>query len=136
MPSRDLTLLSLFLAAALSVAILLVVLYRRFVQRRALWGPDGYRFPGRGFGVDSYRERLQRAVIDPDKIGTPFTVVQQGNGDEAGPSAPRPAVDHIGDPTENPAHYLGLLEELHDAGVLADGEYDAARLRLLQRLRG
>jgi len=39
------------------------------------------------------------------------------------------------DPTENPAHYLGLLEELHDSGVLSDEEYDAARTRLLERLR-
>ena len=39
------------------------------------------------------------------------------------------------DPTENPAHFLGRLAELHDAGVLSDDEYEAARLRLLERLR-
>jgi hypothetical protein len=40
-----------------------------------------------------------------------------------------------GDPTENPAHYLGLLEELHDSGVLDDAEYTASRTRLLESLR-
>src|ERR1041385_5740685 len=33
-------------------AIGLVVIYRRFVQKRPLWGKDAYRFPDRGFGVD------------------------------------------------------------------------------------
>jgi len=42
---------------------------------------------------------------------------------------------HATDPTENPAHYLGLLEELHDAGVLEDDEFATARMRLLERLR-
>jgi hypothetical protein len=41
----------------------------------------------------------------------------------------------VGPPSENPAHYLGLLEELHDSGVLDDDEYDAARTRLLESLR-
>jgi len=51
-------------------AVVLVVLYRRFVQKRPLWGKDAYRFPERGFGVEQYRERLKRAGIDPDQIGT------------------------------------------------------------------
>src|SRR5581483_3221642 len=46
------------------VAIALVVLYRRFVQRRAVVGRDAYRFPERGFGVEAYRDRLQRG---PDR---------------------------------------------------------------------
>jgi uncharacterized membrane protein YeaQ/YmgE (transglycosylase-associated protein family) len=116
-------------------AVVLVVLYRRFVQKRPLWGKDAYRFPERGFGVEQYRERLKRAGIDPDQIGTQqqFGVLQ-----------PRPplqqpvAAGHVrsgDDPTENPAHYLGLLEELHDTGVLQDDEYTAARMRLLESLR-
>jgi hypothetical protein len=40
-----------------------------------------------------------------------------------------------GEPTENPAYYLRLIEELHDNGVLNDAEYDGSRLRLLERLR-
>jgi len=108
------------------VAILLVVLYRRFVQRRAVVGRDAFRFPERGIGVDAYRERLQRAGIDPDRIGTipqPF------------PTAPPQAAASGEDPTENPAHFIRLLDELHDAGVLDDEEYGAARTRLLERLR-
>src|SRR5207302_1417872 len=42
-------------------AIALVVLYRRFVQKRPLTGPEALRFPKRGIGVEHARERLQRA---------------------------------------------------------------------------
>lgn len=121
--------------ASFGAAIVLVVLYRRFVQKRPLWGPEAYRFPERGIGVDHARDRLRRAGIDPDQIGLgmPF-----GVGAPI-PNAQEPAPAHAGpatDATENPAHYLGLLEELHDAGVLDDDQYAAARVRLLERLRG
>jgi len=121
--------------ASFLVAVGLVVLYRRFVQKRPLWGKDAHRFPERGFGVEQYRERLKRAGIDPDEIGT-----QQ----QFGLLQPRPAMqvqpttEHArsgDDPTDNPAHYLGLLEELHDSGVLDDEEYTASRTRLLESLR-
>jgi len=123
--------------ASFLAAIVLVVLYRRFVQKRALWGPDAYRFPERGVGVREYRDRLQRAGIDPDRIGVQLTGPPSGNGQHFG-SGREPQGDDAtgaGDPTDNPAYYLGLLEQLHDSGVLEDGEYDAARLRLLERLR-
>lgn len=121
--------------ASFFVAVGLVVIYRRFVQKRPLWGRDAYRFPERGFGVEHYRERLKRAGIDPDTIGMqqPFGGIQQG----VSPQSPLGAA-HVqagDDPTDNPAHYLGLLEELHDSGVLADEEYTAARMRLLESLR-
>ena len=121
--------------ASFFVAVGLVVIYRRFVQKRPLWGRGAYRFPERGFGVEQYRERLKKAGIDPDQIGT-----QQ----QFGALQPRPPMQpplataraHSGDsPTDNPAHYLGLLEELHDTGVLDDEEYTAARTRLLESLR-
>ncbi len=115
-----------------AVAIALVVAYRRFVQRRPAIGRDAYRFPERGIGVDTYRERLNRAGIDPDRIGAavpPFAAAQQQ------PSA-TPAAATAGEtPTENPAHFIRLLDELHDAGVLDDEEYGAARTRLLESLR-
>jgi uncharacterized membrane protein YeaQ/YmgE (transglycosylase-associated protein family) len=114
-------------------SIALVAGYRRFVQRRALWGPDAYRFPERGFGVEHYRDRLRRAGIDPNSIGSPFAQPRPAPPEAAAAPAPAPAA-HDG-PTDNPAHYLGLLEELHDSGVLEDGEYEAARTRLLERLR-
>jgi uncharacterized membrane protein YeaQ/YmgE (transglycosylase-associated protein family) len=110
------------------VAILLVVLYRRFVQRRAVVGRDAFRFPERGIGVEAYRERLHRAGIDPDRIGALPPL--------AGAAAvPAPAAGTGEDPTQNPAHFIRLLDELHDAGVLDDDEYGAARTRLLERLR-
>jgi uncharacterized membrane protein YeaQ/YmgE (transglycosylase-associated protein family) len=121
--------------ASFFVAVGLVVIYRRFVQKRPLWGRGAYRFPERGFGVEQYRERLKRAGIDPDQIGTQqqFGVLQPRP-----PLQPPSANAHTrsgDDPTENPAHYLGLLEELHDTGVLDDEEYTAARTRLLESLR-
>ena len=121
--------------ASFFIAVGLVVLYRRFVQKRPLWGRGAYRFPERGFGVEQYRERLKRAGIDPDQIGTQqqFGVLQPRP-----PLQPSSANAHApsgDDPTENPAHYLGLLEELHDTGVLDDEEYTAARTRLLESLR-
>lgn len=121
---------------SVGAAVGLVVIYRRFVQKRPLWGKGVYRFPERGFGVEQYRERLKKVGIDPDKIGT---------GEQTfGTFPPRAPVnapfatapgDHPGDPTENPAHYLRLLEELHDTGVLDDDEYTESRTRLLESLR-
>jgi len=117
--------------AGFLAAVVLVLAYRRFVQKRPLWGPGAYRFPKRGFGIEQYRERLQRAGIDPDSVASPFAPAAPGPAQPPG-SAPVAAAD---DPTENPAHYLQLLEELHDSGVLEDEEYAAARARLLDRLR-
>jgi hypothetical protein len=82
-----------------------------------------------------YRERLQKAGIDPDQIGTQqqFGVLQARPPMQARSTT---AAAHSGDtPTDNPAHFLGLLEELHDTGVLDDDEYTAARTRLLESLR-
>src|SRR5438067_9677864 len=121
--------------AGFLASIALVLLYRRFVQKRPIWGPEAYRFPDKGFGVEHYRERLQRAGIDPDKIVSPFVPATPGEGAGAHVAAPRPPSAHGGDPTENPAHYLQLLEELHDNGVLEDAEYEAAKRRFLERLR-
>ena len=120
-----------------AVSIALVVIYRRFIQKRPLWGPGAYRFPNKGFGVEQYRERLQRAGIDPDKVMSPFVpnAANASAGGAAAAAAPAGVSGEGGDPTENPAYYLRLIEELHDNGVLNDHEYDASRLRLLERLR-
>lgn len=116
-------------------AILLVVGYRRFVQKRPLFGPEAYRFPDRGLGVREYRQRLQQAGIDPDRIGSPFGAPPNPEASGLAVAAAGDGETERDDPTENPAHYLGLLEELHDSGVLSDDEYAAAKNRLLERLR-
>lgn len=120
--------------ASLVAAVALVLVYRRFVQKRPLWGAGAYRFPERGFGVEAYRERLKRAGIDPDRIGIqPYGALQPMTPMQSPLATARAGSgDH---PTDNPAHYLGLLEELHDSGVLDDDEYTAARMRLLESLR-
>lgn len=120
--------------ASFLAAIVLVLLYRRFVQKRALWGPEAYRFPERGVGVEQARERLRRVGIDPDRIGVgmPFGVAQPMPAAQPAAATAGPSVEA----TENPAHFLGLLEELHDAGVLDDDQFTSARTRLLERLRG
>jgi uncharacterized membrane protein YeaQ/YmgE (transglycosylase-associated protein family) len=119
--------------ASFGVAVGLVVIYRRFVQKRPLWGKGAYRFPERGFGVEQYRERLKRAGIDPDEIGTqPFGLQPRPSLPVSPVGIQRPVPD---DPTENPAHYLSLLEELHDTGVLSDDEYNESKMRLLESLR-
>jgi uncharacterized membrane protein YeaQ/YmgE (transglycosylase-associated protein family) len=115
----------------LLASVLLVVAYRRFVQKRPLTGPEALRFPDRGFGVSQYRQRLKQAGIDPDKLSP----IAAATPRPAAAADPAPAADAPDDPLDNPAYYLRQLEELHDAGVLEDGEYEAARLRLLNRLR-
>jgi len=119
--------------ASFAAAVGLVVIYRRFIQKRPLWGKEALRFPERGFGVKAYRERLKRAGIDPDQIGIQGMGRMQPTAQQFPlATAHTPAGDH---PRDNPAHYLGLLEELHDSGVLGDDEYTAARTRLLESLR-
>lgn len=114
--------------------VVLVGLYRRFVQKRPIFGREAYKFPERGVGIEQYRERLRAAGIDPDRIGSPFAPpAVPGAGAVPTASVARPVV--VEDPTENPAHFLTLLEELHDSGVLTDDEYSGARTRLLERLR-
>ena len=122
--------------AGFVVSIALVIGYRRFVQKRALWGPEAYRFPERGVGVEEYRQRLQKAGIDPEAIGSQMAMaLQQQQAARSGAPVPPPATEVGDDPTENPAHFLQLLEELHDTGVLSDEEFTASRTRLLERLR-
>jgi uncharacterized membrane protein YeaQ/YmgE (transglycosylase-associated protein family) len=119
--------------ASFLCAIALILAYRRFVQKRAIWGPEAYRFPQRGIGVENYRERLHRAGIDPDTIGKEIAAALTPR--TAAADAGAPARTGTDDPTENPAHYLRLLDELHDNGVLDGDEYQTVRTRLLERLR-
>jgi uncharacterized membrane protein YeaQ/YmgE (transglycosylase-associated protein family) len=90
------------------IAIALVAAYRRFVQKRPIWGPGALAFPERGLGVDQQRERLQKLGIDPNAL--------------------RP------DPAQlERARLEAMLQELHRAGLLDDDELAAKRAALDQR---
>jgi uncharacterized membrane protein YeaQ/YmgE (transglycosylase-associated protein family) len=85
---------------SLFVAIGLVLAYRRYVQKRPVWGAEALRFPQRGLGVDVYRERLRKLGVDPDA------------------TAPAPA-------DVEQARLRAMIQELHRAGLLDDDERDA-----------
>jgi uncharacterized membrane protein YeaQ/YmgE (transglycosylase-associated protein family) len=93
------------------VAVGLVAAYRRFVQKRPLWGPGAYRFPERGLGVARMRARLRQLGIDPDRV------------------ARRPHAPTNDDPQQALAE-LGALRERHERGEITDEEFEQARERL------
>ena len=95
-------------------AAALVALYRRFVQGRPLAGPDAYRFPQRGFGIQRLRARFKRLGIDPDKLPTLGRTLQ-GDG---------------GPPPEELERERAKLEEQRERGELTEEEYERARERL------
>jgi uncharacterized membrane protein YeaQ/YmgE (transglycosylase-associated protein family) len=83
-------------------AMALVAAYRRFVQRRPIFGPGALAFPERGLGVEQTRARLQKLGLDPNALR---------------PNALRP------DPAKlERARLEAMLRELHRAGVLTDEE--------------
>jgi uncharacterized membrane protein YeaQ/YmgE (transglycosylase-associated protein family) len=86
-------------------AILLVVAYRRFVQKRPITGPDALKFPERGIGIDRFRERRE-------KLEQLVRQSQPAHGDDT--------LD------EN----LRKLSELHEAGVLTDEEFEEKKAQL------
>jgi hypothetical protein len=90
------------------IAIALVAAYRRFVQRRPLWGPGALAFPERGLGVEQQRDRLQKLGIDPTVL--------------------RPDPKRL-----ERARLEAMLHELHRAGLLTDDELEAKRNALEHR---
>jgi uncharacterized membrane protein YeaQ/YmgE (transglycosylase-associated protein family) len=91
------------------IAIALVASYRRFVQRRPLFGPGAFAYPERGLGIEKQRERLRRLGIDPNAL--------------------RP------DPSQLRQMRLeAMLQELHRAGLLSDEELAEKRAELEQRI--
>ena len=88
------------------IAMALVASYRRFIQKRPIWGPGALAFPERGLGVEQQRERLQKLGIDPNAL--------------------RPDAKHL-----ERVRLEAMLQELHRAGVLTDEEL-AAKLVALQ----
>lgn len=107
--------------ASILAASLLVVGYRRFIQKRPITGPEARRLPTRGFGVARMRQRLRGLGIDPDRFHEP------GRGAQALRPGPRPPVP---DPT---AESLRKLRELRDEGLLTDEEYEAKKAEVEKR---
>src|SRR3954453_48221 len=90
-------------------AILLLVAYRRWVQKRPILGPEALKFPERGFGIDRFRERRQK-VED---------LVRQTQSQQQQQQA-QPAADS----------HLQKLRDLHEAGILTDEEFEAKKAQL------
>ena len=90
-------------------AVLLVVAYRRFVQKRQLTGPDALKFPERGIGIDKFNERRNKME----------DLVRQAQGQVQGVRAESPAESN-----------LQKLSDLHDAGILTDEEFEAKKAQL------
>ncbi len=86
-------------------AVLLVVAYRRFVQKRPLTGPDALKFPERGIGIDKFQERRHKME----------DLVRQAQGAQAESAADS---------------NLRKLGDLHDAGILTDEEYELKKSQL------
>lgn len=87
------------------VAIALVASYRRFVQRRPVFGPGARAFPRTGLGVEQQRERLKHLGIDPDVMAPDPKQLER-------------------------ARLEAALQELHRAGLLDDEELAEKRARL------
>ena len=87
------------------VAIALVASYRRFVQRRPVFGPGSRAFPRIGLGVEQQRKRLKSLGIDPDVMAPDPKQLER-------------------------ARLEAALQELHRAGLLDDDELAEKRARL------
>jgi len=90
-------------------AVLLVVAYRRFVQKRPMYGPEALKFPERGIGIDRFQERRQ-------KMEDMIRRAQQSHAES--------------DVDAN----LRKLSDLHEAGVLTDEEFEAKKAQLQGRV--
>lgn len=86
-------------------AVLLVVAYRRFVQKRPLTGPDALKFPERGIGIDRFQERRSKME----------ELMRQAQGTQAQSTADA---------------NLRKLSDLHEAGILTDEEFEAKKAQV------
>lgn len=89
-------------------SVLLVVAYRRFVQKRPITGPNAMKFPERGFGIERFHQRRQKME---DMLRQSQKARVQSDSDEN----------------------LRKLSDLHDAGVLTDEEFETKKRELLAR---
>ena len=90
-------------------AVLLVVAYRRFWQKRPIVGPEALKFPERGIGIERARERQQKLE----------DMVRRAQFEQA-----------QADDDSN----LKKLEDLHAAGILTDEEFEAKKTQLQQQV--
>ena len=87
-------------------AVLLVVGYRRFIQKRPIVGPEALKFPEKGFGIERFRERRQNLE----------DMARKARFEQPGPT---------------PESNLQKLADLHEAGILTDEEFEAKKAQLL-----
>jgi uncharacterized membrane protein YeaQ/YmgE (transglycosylase-associated protein family) len=86
-------------------AVLLVVAYRRFVQKRPLTGPEALKFPERGIGIEKFQgRRTKMEALVRQTQGAPVESAADSN--------------------------LRKLSDLHDAGILTDEEFEAKKAQL------
>jgi uncharacterized membrane protein YeaQ/YmgE (transglycosylase-associated protein family) len=90
-------------------AVLLVVAYRRFVQKRPLTGPDALKFPERGIGIDKFNERRTKME----------DLMRQAQGQAQGVR-----------PESGTDSNLRKLSDLHEAGILTDEEYETKKAQV------
>jgi uncharacterized membrane protein YeaQ/YmgE (transglycosylase-associated protein family) len=109
------------LLLAIGFATALVALYRVFVQKRPLTGPEARHFPHRGFGIAKMRERLRGIGIDPDRIHTVGGGVQR-------PQQQQQATEELSH--DEVVDQLEKLRDLRDHGTITEEEYERARGRL------
>jgi uncharacterized membrane protein YeaQ/YmgE (transglycosylase-associated protein family) len=93
-------------------AIVLVIAYRRFYQHRPVTGPDAFKFPERGIGIERFRERREKLLQ---------TMRQQQHAQS------QQRVNEVND-------QIRKLAELHDEGVLTDEEFEAKKRELLSQI--
>jgi uncharacterized membrane protein YeaQ/YmgE (transglycosylase-associated protein family) len=86
-------------------AVLLVLAYRRFVQKRASFGPEALKFPDRGVGIERFRVRRQQLE----------DMARRAQFEQAS--------------AESESN-LQKLRDLHEAGILTDEEFEEKKARL------
>jgi uncharacterized membrane protein YeaQ/YmgE (transglycosylase-associated protein family) len=89
-------------------AILLVIAYRRFVQKRPITGPEALKFPHRGVGIERFRDRRQKL----ENMVRDAQDARVERDDDAN---------------------LRKLAELRDAGVLTEEEFETKKAQLQAR---
>lgn len=89
-------------------SVLLVVAYRHFVQKRPIYGPEAFKFPERGIGIERFQERRQRME----------DLVRQAQAEQT------QQAEALAESN------LQKLRDLHEAGILTDEEFEAKKAQV------